>query len=128
MGNGDVDTDGDGGGVCGGEEVNGDIQWATSGVIRDALRGFVLDVMLCTDQVVQGSKELKDREQGITNVVVKRRLETLGETTREEVVVITVTGFWCKRGSGEGPECLKWGGTVCGRGAGGRRRERIGGP
>jgi hypothetical protein len=69
-------------------------------VIRDALRGFVLDVMLCTDQVVQGSKELKDREQGITNVVVKRRLETLGETTREEVVAITVTGFGAKEAVG----------------------------
>jgi hypothetical protein len=49
MGNGDVDANGNGSGVRGGQEVNGDIQGATGGLVWNALGGFALNVMLCTD-------------------------------------------------------------------------------
>jgi hypothetical protein len=51
MGNGHADANGDGGGMRGGKEVNGDVQGAASGLVRDALRRFTLDVMFGTDQI-----------------------------------------------------------------------------
>jgi hypothetical protein len=49
MWDGDVDTNGNGGSVGGGEQVNGDIEGAEPGMVRQALCRFALDVMLSSN-------------------------------------------------------------------------------
>jgi hypothetical protein len=59
----------------GGEEVDGDIQGAAAGVIGDALGGFTLNVVFAAGKTGKGGKKLKEREQGVTDMVVEGGFE-----------------------------------------------------
>ena len=56
MGNCDVNTDGHGGGVGRCEEVDGDIERAEPWVVRQALRGFSLDIVFRAYEIGKGGE------------------------------------------------------------------------
>jgi hypothetical protein len=66
-----INTGGDGSSIGRGEEIDGDIKWAKVRMFSKALRGFVLGIVLCTDQAGEGGKKLKDSKESVTNMVVK---------------------------------------------------------
>jgi hypothetical protein len=96
MGDSDIDADGNGGGTCRGQEINGDVEWAEAGMVGEALRGLALYILFSSDEVSKGSKELEDGEQGVSDVVMEGGLVLLGEATREQVVAMAVTLFFAE--------------------------------
>jgi hypothetical protein len=96
MGDSDIDADGNGGGTCRGQEINGDVEWAEAGMVGEALRGLALYILFSSDEVSKGSKELEDGEQGVSDVVMEGGLVLLGEATREQVVAMAVTFFFAE--------------------------------
>jgi hypothetical protein len=89
-GDSDVNADRDGIGVCWGEQVNRHVKGATSGVVREALGGFTLNVVFSAGEASKRCKELKKGEEGITDMVVEGGFIAFREAAGEEVITVTV--------------------------------------
>jgi hypothetical protein len=100
VGNCDVNTNGNGGGVGRCKEVDGDIEGVEPGVVGQALGWLSLDIVFRAYKIGKGGEQLQNGEESVTNVVVERRFVALGEATREKVVAMAVYSFFAKGAPG----------------------------
>jgi hypothetical protein len=70
MRDGDVDANGDSIGLGGGNEIDHNVQWTTLWVVRNAVFGLSLDVILGACKTGKGGKKQKDGEKGVPDMVV----------------------------------------------------------
>jgi hypothetical protein len=73
MRNCNIDAHGDSRSIGQDEKVDGYIEGATGALVKEAVGGFPLKVVLCTNQVGKGGNLLEDGKQSISNVVVQER-------------------------------------------------------
>ena len=97
MRNGNVDTDGDRGGVGRGEEIDGYVEWPKARVICEALGGLTLNIVFGAYEVGKGGEELENGKDCVSDVVVERGLETFGEAARKQMIPMGVNRFGTER-------------------------------
>jgi hypothetical protein len=71
VGNGDIDTNGNGCDIGGGNDIDNSIQLTTLGMVRDQVIGFILDVVGGASEASEGGKEREDSIKGVMDVVME---------------------------------------------------------
>jgi hypothetical protein len=99
---GDIDTDGDGGGVGGGNEIDHHVEGTTLGVVGDPVLGLALNVIDCPGKASKRGEEKENRVQSITDVIVKGWFTFFGKATGKEMVTMDIAGFVAKGARGGG--------------------------
>jgi hypothetical protein len=101
VGDGDVNTNGDSGGVGGGDEVDDHVQRTALRVVGDAIFWFTLNVVGSTGKASERGEEQEDGVQSVADVIVERGFAFFGEPTGEKVITVGVAGLFAV-GAGEG--------------------------
>jgi hypothetical protein len=70
MRNGNINTNGDGNGICRGNEVNDNVQRTTLRMVGDPVFWFTLDVIGGPGKTSERGEEQEDSIEGITYVIM----------------------------------------------------------